>query len=64
MGEKHRLTGKNDIKFIQNKIGRRKIKILKKKKGKKYNGKVESSEELKIQKGREKVRRSVTIGVN
>ena len=53
MGEKYGLDEENDINFIQNEMGRRKC-----------NGKVESSGEIKRQKGRENVGKNVTIGVN
>ena len=53
---------KKYIKFIENKIGRRRVKT--KERRRKYNDKIEKSGEIKGQKGRGKVEKNVTVGVN
>ena len=53
---------KKYIKFIENKIGRRRVKT--KERRRKYNDKIERSGEIKGQKGRGKVEKSVTVSVN
>ena len=49
MWENYVLNRRNDIKFIQNKMKRRKVNIRKIKLRGKYNGKVKSSGEIKRQ---------------
>ena len=53
---------KKYIKFIENKIGSRRVKT--KERRRKYNDKIERRGEIKGQKGRGKVEKSVTVGVN
>ena len=62
VGEKYGLYEENDIKFIQNEMKRRRVKIYEW--GRKCNCKVESSGDIKRQKGREKVGKNVLVGVN
>ena len=53
--KKYGLNEINDIKLIQNKIERRRVKIKERKWEMKFNGKVKSSREIKRQKWRGKV---------
>ena len=61
-GKKYGLNKENDIKFIQNEMERKIVKIQEW--GRKCNRKVESRGEIKGQKGRENVVKNVTVGVN
>ena len=56
------MNWENDIKFIENKMGRRRVKTKERKR--KCNDKLESSGEIKRQKGRGKIGKSVTVDVN
>ena len=56
------MNWENDIKFIENKMGRRRVKTKERKR--KCNDKLASSGEIKRQKGRGKIGKSVTVDVN
>ena len=61
---KYGLNERNDIKFIQNKMGEKKSQNIRNRKWwTKCNGKVESNGKINRQRGMRKVRESISVGV-